>query len=147
VNTLVLGTKLFIGKGRTKIETKSFGTAVLYGIIFIFLFAAISSLIISLILRFTTVREGSLQYLTTALSFIGLFGGGFLSGGKRKQKGWLIGGLTGLVYSLVIFLFQYLGYDRIFNLEQLIYYICYTLISMMGGILGVNLSGGNSRTA
>jgi putative membrane protein (TIGR04086 family) len=85
--------------------------------------------------------------LTTALSFIGLFGGGFLSGGKRKQKGWLIGGLTGLVYSLIIFLFQYLGYDRIFNLEQLIYYICYTLISMMGGILGVNLSGGNSRTA
>jgi putative membrane protein (TIGR04086 family) len=85
--------------------------------------------------------------LTTALSFIGLFGGGFLSGGKRKQKGWLIGGITGLVYSLVIFLFQYLGYDRIFNLEQLIYYICYTLISMMGGILGVNLSGGNSRTA
>jgi putative membrane protein (TIGR04086 family) len=85
--------------------------------------------------------------LTTALSFIGLFGGGFLSGGKRKQKGWLIGGLTGLVYSLIIFLFQYLGYDRLFNLEQLIYYICYTLISMMGGILGVNLSGGNSRTA
>jgi putative membrane protein (TIGR04086 family) len=85
--------------------------------------------------------------LTTALSFIGLFGGGFLSGGKRKQKGWLIGGLTGLVYTLIIFLFQYLGYDRLFNLEQLIYYICYTLISMMGGILGVNLSGGNSRTA
>jgi putative membrane protein (TIGR04086 family) len=85
--------------------------------------------------------------MTTALSFIGLFGGGFLSGGKRKQKGWLIGGLTGLVYSLIIFLFQYLGYDRIFNLEQGIYYICYTLISMMGGILGVNLSGGSSRTA
>jgi putative membrane protein (TIGR04086 family) len=120
---------------------------VLYGLIFIFLFAAISSLIISLILRFTSVREGSLQYLTTALSYIGLFGGGFLSGGKRKEKGWLIGGMTGILYSLIIFLFQYLGYDRLFSMEQVVYYICYTLIAMMGGILGVNMSGSSSRTA
>ncbi|MCQ6278229.1 TIGR04086 family membrane protein [Bacillus sp. EB600] len=128
-------------------ESKSFGTAVLYGLIFIFVFAALSSLIISFILRFTSVREGSLQYMTTALSFIGLFGGGFLSGGKRKQKGWLIGGITGLFYSLVIFLFQYLGFDHLFNVEQLIYHTCYTLIAMMGGILGVNMSSNNSRTA
>ncbi len=136
-----------IRRGRTKIESKSFGTAVLYGLIFIFVFAALSSLIISFILRFTSVREGSLQYMTTALSFIGLFCGGFLSGGKRKQKGWLIGGITGLFYSLVIFLFQYLGFDRLFNVEQLIYHTCYTLIAMMGGILGVNMSSNNSRTA
>lgn len=88
----------------------------------------------------------SVQYIITALSFIGLFGGGFLSGGKRKQKGWLIGGVTGLIYTLVVFLFQYLGYDRLFSIEQVIYHTCYTLIAMMGGILGVNLSTNHSRT-
>ncbi|WML45518.1 TIGR04086 family membrane protein [Neobacillus sp. PS3-40] len=103
-------------------------------------------MIFSFILRFTSVREISLQYIITAISFIGLFGGGFLSGGKGKQKGWLIGGLTGLIYSLIVFLFQYLGYDRLFTGEQIIYHICYTLIAMMGGILGVNMSS-NSRTA
>jgi putative membrane protein (TIGR04086 family) len=119
----------------------------LYGLIFIFAFAVISSLIFAFILRYTSAKEGSLQYVITALSFIGLFGGGFLSGGKRKEKGWLIGGLTGLIYSIVVFLFQYLGYDRLFSAEQVIYHTCYTLIAMMGGILGVNISAGNTRSA
>lgn len=81
------------------------------------------------------------------MSFIGLFGGGFLSGGKRKQKGWLVGGVTGILYSFIILMFQYLGYDRFFDAEQAIYHICYSLIAMMGGILGVNLSNHSSRTA
>jgi putative membrane protein (TIGR04086 family) len=132
-------------RGRVKIESKSFGTSILYGLIFILVFAVICSLIFAFILKFTAAREVSLQYVITALSFIGLFGGGFLSGGKRKEKGWLIGGVTGLIYSLVVFLFQYLGYDRLFNAEQVIYHTCYTLIAMMGGILGVNISTNNSR--
>jgi len=120
----------------------------LYGLIFIFGFAAICSLIFSLILRFTSTQEASLQYVITGLSFIGLFGGGFLSGGKRKEKGWLIGGLTGLIYSLIVFLFQYLGYNQVFDAEQFVYHTCYTLIAMMGGILGVNISTNNtSRSA
>ncbi|ULT55799.1 TIGR04086 family membrane protein [Neobacillus drentensis] len=134
-------------RGRVKIESKSFGISILYGLIFIFAFALISSLIFAFILRFTSAQEGSLQYVITALSFIGLFGGGFLSGGKRKEKGWLIGGFTGLIYSFVVFLFQYLGYDRLFDAEQVIYHTCYTLIAMMGGILGVNISSNNSRRA
>ncbi|MEH7093851.1 TIGR04086 family membrane protein [Neobacillus vireti] len=132
-------------RGRVKIESKSFGISILYGLIFIFAFALICSLIFAFILRFTSAQEGSLQYVITALSFIGLFGGGFLSGGKRKEKGWLIGGFTGLIYSLVVFMFQYLGYDRLFNAEQVIYHTCYTLIAMMGGILGVNIASNNSR--
>ncbi|MEH7251997.1 TIGR04086 family membrane protein [Neobacillus niacini] len=133
-------------KEESTIESKSFGTAILYGLIFIFLFAIVSSTIFSLILKFTSVRENSLQYVITAISFIGLFGGGFLSGGKRKQKGWLIGGLTGLIYSFIVLLSQYLGYDRLFDIEQFIYHVCYTLIAMMGGILGVNIATNNSRT-
>lgn len=133
-------------KEERNIESKSLGTAMLYGLIFIFAFAVLSSLIFSLILRFTSVQESSLQYVVTTLSFIGLFGGGFLSGRKRKEKGWLIGGLTGLFYSLIVFLFQYLGYDRLFDFEQIIYHTCYTLISMMGGILGVNITSGKTRS-
>ncbi|MFC0023038.1 TIGR04086 family membrane protein [Neobacillus cucumis] len=127
------------------IESKSFGLSILYGLVFIFAFALVCSLIFAFILRFTSTKEGSLQYVITALSFIGLFGGGFLSGGKRKEKGWLIGGVTGLLYSFLVFLFQYLGYDRLFNAEQVIYHTCYILIAMMGGILGVNIASTNSR--
>jgi putative membrane protein (TIGR04086 family) len=129
-----------------KIETRSMGKGILSGLVFIFVFAVFSSLIFSLLLRFTSVREVSLEYIITAMSFIGLFGGGFLSGGKTGQKGWLLGGLTGMIYSLIIFLFQYLGYDKLFDVEQIVYHVCYILIAMMGGILGVNLAG-PKRTA
>lgn len=128
-------------------ESRSFGSAVLYGIIVIFLLLVISSLVISLILKFTSVGESSLQFITTAISFVVLFVGGFISGGKGKQKGWLIGGLTGIVYSLVIFLFQYLGFDKLFSINQVIYHVCYILTAMMGAILGVNMSTPKTRNA
>ena len=71
-----------------------------------------------------------------------MFIGGFMSGGKGKAKGWVVGGSTGLIYTLIVFLFQYLGHDSLFSMEQLVYHTCYILTAMMGGILGVNMSGG-----
>ncbi len=128
-------------------ESKNFGNAVLYGVITVFLFAIVSSVIFSLILRFTPTSEGSLQFVITGVSFITLFLGGFVSGGKGKQKGWLVGGLTGIVYTTIIFLFQFLGMDSLFSFEEIVYHVCYILTAMMGGILGVNLSTTSKRTA
>lgn len=122
------------------IESKSMGVSILYGVTTIFLVAIVSSLIFSLILRFTQAGESSLQFAVTAVSFISLFVGGFISGGKGKAKGWLLGGGTGLLYSLIIFLFKYLGHDSLFTIEQVIYHTCYMLVAMMGGILGVNMT-------
>lgn len=126
-------------------ESRSLGIAVLQGVIAIFVLAILSSFIFSLLLAFTSVQESSLQYIVTTVSFISLFIGGFITGGKGKQKGWLIGGATGIVYSTIIFLFQYLGHDSLFSTEQIIYHICYILTATMGAILGVNMTSSNSR--
>lgn len=128
-------------------ESKNLGKAVLYGVMAIFFLAALSSLVVSLLLKFTSVQESSLQYVMTSISFLSIFVGGFITGGKGKQKGWMIGGGTGLAYSLIIFLFQFLGYDSLFTFEQIIYHTCYIITAMMGGILGVNIAGGNSKRA
>jgi putative membrane protein (TIGR04086 family) len=69
-----------------------------------------------------------------------------MSGGKGKQKGLILGGLTGCIYSFAVFLFQYLGLDNLFTLEQTVYHLCYIITAMMGGILGVNLSGGTRES-
>jgi putative membrane protein (TIGR04086 family) len=68
-----------------------------------------------------------------------------MSGGKGKTKGWMLGGSTGILYTLFVFLFQYLGLDSSPSSEQLIYHGCYILTAMMGGVLGVNLSGGTPQ--
>ncbi|WP_018661037.1 TIGR04086 family membrane protein [Heyndrickxia acidiproducens] len=121
--------------------------SLLYGLGVIFVLLAIASLAISLILKFTDMAEQSLHTLVTVISFIALFTGGLIGGGKGKKKGWLLGTLTGIIYTGIVFLVQYLGYDEIFSFEQLIYHICYILTAMMGGILGVNLFSGHSREA
>jgi putative membrane protein (TIGR04086 family) len=125
-------------------ESRGLGISVIYGVIAIFVFAIVSSLIFSILLTFTSLQESSLQYAVTTVSFISLFAGGFITGKKGKEKGWFIGTATGLIYSAIIFLFQYLGLDSLFSTEQIIYHICYIITAMMGGILGVNMSSSRS---
>lgn len=122
------------------IGSKQFGAALLFGLIAIFVIHIIGSGIFAFILKLTGVKESGLQIVITSVSFVSLFIGGFISGGKGQERGWLLGGATGLVYALIILLFQYLGYDKLFTGEQFIYHTCFTLVAMMGGILGVNMT-------
>jgi len=123
-------------------ETRKMGSAIIYGTVSIFILAVIFSLLFSLLLRFTSLTESSISYLILILSFICIFIGGLISGGKGKKQGWLLGGGTGLLYTLVILAFQYLGFDQTFSSREWIQSLCYILVCMMGGVLGVNLSGG-----
>nr|WP_259549505.1 TIGR04086 family membrane protein [Heyndrickxia oleronia] len=126
---------------------KKLGTSLIFGVFSIFVLITISSVIFAFILRFTELQEGSIKLIVTIISFIALFIGGFICGGKGQQKGWLSGGLTGIVYTFIIFLFQYLGYEKLFTSEQTIYHICYILTAMMGGVLGVNMTSSPPRKA
>ena len=123
-------------------ETRKMGSAIIYGTVSIFILAVIFSLLFSLLLRFTSLTESSISYLILILSFICIFIGGLISGGKGKKQGWILGGGTGLLYTLIILAFQYLGFDQTFSSREWIQSLCYILVCMMGGVLGVNLSGG-----
>ncbi len=67
-------------------ETKQVGRGVLYGLVAIFAVMLLTSLAISLLLTVTSMEESSFSWLITALSFLSLFAGGFISGGKAKEK-------------------------------------------------------------
>lgn len=112
----------------------------MHGLITIFAMALIISFIFSMLLKFTGLTEDSVKWVIMGLSFVTLFIGGFVSGGKGKEKGWLIGGLTSLLYTLIILVFQFLGLGSSFSLEQLAFHAGFLLIAMLGGIMGVNLS-------
>ncbi|MCD8509229.1 MAG: TIGR04086 family membrane protein [Bacillus sp. (in: Bacteria)] len=64
-----------------------------------------------------------------------------MSGGRSGQKGWLAGATTAILYSFVIFLVQYLGYNQGFDTQQLAIHSGYVLVAMLGGIFGVNVRG------
>ncbi len=74
------------------------------------------------------------------IAFIAMFFGGAMSGAKAKERGWIAGATTALLFTLLTFLIQYLGYDNGFTAEQYIHHGGYVLIAALGGIIGVNLS-------
>lgn len=138
---------MYYERGNVRMESKRLGLAVMYGLITVFMLAIFISFIFSLLLRFTSLQETSVAWIIVTLSFITLFIGGFISGGRGKEKGWLLGGATGGAYTLVIFLFQYLGNDSLFTLQQMLFHLGFIGIAALGGIIGVNISGGHTSKA
>jgi putative membrane protein (TIGR04086 family) len=122
------------------INLRKIGLAMVYGVTTIFIIILLTSLLLSLLLKFTTLQESSLTWVILTLSFLAMFIGGFVSGGKGKEKGWLMGGGTALLYSLIVFLFQYLGHEAVFSSEQSIYHAGFLAVSIIGGIFGVNMT-------
>ncbi|WP_239671691.1 TIGR04086 family membrane protein [Mangrovibacillus cuniculi] len=120
------------------------GRSILFGVGTIFVLATVVSLLFSTILRFTDTNETSFALTITILSFVSVFIGGFIAGGKGKEKGWLTGGLTGLAYTLIVLLFQFLGHDQLFSGGQWMYHGFYVLTAVVAGVLGVNVAGNSS---
>jgi putative membrane protein (TIGR04086 family) len=130
-----------IREGENRMDTRKMFSAVVYGVLTILVIVLTCSVIFSLLLRFTNLQESSLQWLVMALSFFALFAGGFISGGKGKEKGWLMGGSTAIIFTCIVLLYQYLGQESGFTLEQTFYHLGYLATAVLGGIMGVNISG------
>lgn len=120
-------------------ENRGILTSMVYGLVTILVIILSVSFIISLLLRFTSLTETSFTWVIMILTFVALLVGGFVSGGKSKQKGWMVGAGTGILYSLLVFLVQYLGYNATFTTEQYLFHGGFILAAIIGGILGVNV--------
>ncbi|MRH43006.1 TIGR04086 family membrane protein [Aquibacillus halophilus] len=120
--------------------TKSKFTALLYGWIAVLSIMFFASLILSLLLKFTTLGSSTLTWATLIISLIALFSGGLIAGLKGRENGLVLGALTGLGFTLFIVLYQYLGYSSGFTASQFIHHGGFLIAALLGGILGVNLS-------
>ena len=98
----------------------------------------IGSLIIALFLKMSSLNEPTLSWITLILGFISLFIGGIVSGVKGKTKGWLIGCILGIGFTVMVFLIQYLGYKEPFSIMQSLHHLGYIVAAIFGGIVGVN---------
>lgn len=114
-------------------------TALLYGWVVILGLILLASFILGILLRFTNMNETTLTWLTLAIGFIVFFIGGLIAGIKGKQKGWIIGIITGLSFTLFIFLIQYFGFQTTFSLEQSLQHSGFIAAAILGGMIGVNM--------
>ena len=120
--------------------TRKMVTACSYGIITALILIMASAFVLATLLKLTSLSETALGSIPMIIvSLVALFIGGVISGAKMKEKGLLTGASTGLIYSLLIYLFLFLGFDRTFSGTQYFLIVANTAITGMGGIIGVNL--------
>ncbi|MBO9130477.1 TIGR04086 family membrane protein [Bacillus sp. 165] len=120
--------------------TKNLGKAVIFGLCTILCLAVLMSACLSLLLKLTKIDESSLTITTLVLAVLSMLISGFVSGVKAKVKGWLAGGGTGVIFSLFVFLINYLGYSQTLSKENLLYHALLLAASTVGGIFGVNIT-------
>src|SRR5699024_8751440 len=104
------------------------------------------SLILALLLRFSSFNEPTLSWVTLAIGIVSLFIGGVVSGAKSKSKGWIIGGLMGVGFTLFTFLVYYFGYHQPFSWEQALRHIGFIIAAVIGGMIGVNIVVGGDQS-
>lgn len=114
--------------------------AIVYGWIVILVLILMASMLLSVFIRYTSISEFTLSYLALIIALVILFIGGLAAGVKGKENGWFIGGCTGAGFTLLTFLIQFLGYNTMFSVQQLIFHLTYILAAIVGSIIGVNVA-------
>lgn len=117
----------------------SFVRAVLFGWVAIAILLIVTTTTLAFIIRFSSISEMTISYVAMIMAFIILFIGGLISGFKGKANGLLIGLCTGGGFTLLTLLVQFLGYNDLFSLYQMLFHLAYMMTAVVGSIIGVNL--------
>ena len=118
-------------------------TAIGFGIVILLILATVTSMIMALLLKFTDMNEGTLAVTIFILALLSMLISGFTAG-KSTRKGWLVGFTTGLTFTILVFLVNYLGFSQTLSNSQLLYQLALMGASTLGGIFGVNMSKQNN---
>ncbi|SNX52655.1 TIGR04086 family membrane protein [Thermoanaerobacterium sp. RBIITD] len=91
-------------------------------------------------LTFTSLSELTLPTLTMLITIIGIVVAGALSARNTKSKGWLNGGLAGLLYAIImlllgVFFVKDVGPTSAWALKLL----WGVILGAIGGMIGINL--------
>jgi putative membrane protein (TIGR04086 family) len=115
------------------------GSPLLTGLLYSLVSMAVATVIVSLFLKFTGMKEGSMMTSVYVIHSVSLFIGGLVSGQKAGKRGWYYGGIMGILYSIVIVLIGFLSYDAALTIYTLVLFVLSFVTGAFGGMIGVNL--------
>lgn len=111
----------------------------LSGLWYAFFWMMIGALILSLLLHVSFMEEEQLNIYTYIVHSAALLFGGLVSGKRSGEKGLYQGAVTGLLYSILLFLISFLALDNSLGLTELLLILPAILIGAIGGVFGVNM--------
>ena len=113
---------------------KKLGISILYIISTIL----ILTFLITFLNYFNIINDKIISILKILIPIISLFIGGFIIGKKSKNKGWLEGIKLGIIFSILLLIFNFLAFSNSFKLKYLLFYTIIIISSIFGSIIGIN---------
>lgn len=124
-----------MSSGSRKVRIRS---PLLAGLFYIIFIVVLGTLFISFLLSMSGIDENSLPYFAYPLHAIALFIGGWIAGKRARERGWYYGGLSGVIYAIVLMLIGFLGFDQSIGMDTLMILTISFGSSALGGMIGVN---------
>ncbi len=112
----------------------------LAGMLTCMIFMLAGTLLVSLLMLVSGIKEQSLPLFSYAIHALAVFAGGIASGKRAASKGWSHGVMLGIVYAVVIMLISYLGFHSSLLMNFAALLGLSVVFGALGGIIGVNLS-------
>ena len=113
-------------------KIKKYGISIIIMIMSFF----ISSILLTILRYFDIVNDKTLSILEIVSMIIIMFIGGFLTGNKSNQKGWLEGLKIGISFFIIFSLINIIIIHN-FNIKTLFYYLILLVPSILGGMIGI----------
>lgn len=104
-----------------------------------FVITIILLMIFSAFLTFTDLSEGKIPILNTVIMIVSIASGSIYGARNIKEKGYIVGGVIGVVYYLILLLLSFLFLNSlIFTVFSVTRLILAFIIGMIGGMIGIN---------
>ncbi|AUS08469.1 TIGR04086 family membrane protein [Laceyella sacchari] len=96
------------------------------------------SFLAALGLRYTSLPSDNVTAISYIVNAGALFAGGLASGRRAGRKGWMIGGIQGVLFVLLVWLLSFLAFDAAPTINPLAF-LCFAFaVGGLGGMIGVN---------
>lgn len=99
---------------------------------------AVSVLLLSLLLHFSSMKEQSLPQLSIVVHGLCALAGGFVAGRRSGQKGWYHGSMLGLFYGGLILIAGFLALNASVGLQSLTLLALALAAGAVGGMVGIH---------
>jgi putative membrane protein (TIGR04086 family) len=114
--------------------------SILRGLVFTFVIVIVSALILSLVVHTTSITERSLPLVFKLITTFAIAVGGAVAARRTQAKGWLHGGLVGVVFIVLCFFFSFAFQSESLGAVSLGKELGLGLLAgLIGGVIGVNL--------
>lgn len=113
---------------------------VAYGVFFALIWAIAGAVIVAFWAHFSTLSDGQLTAAAYIVHCLAVVFGAFGASRVAAERGWYYGGLTGLIYAVLMVAISLLVYNAFsFDAIGLFRVLLMTLIGAFGGIIGIGL--------